>query len=82
MSALEVVKKRLDAAGLAVFCLELHSSKTSKTAITDSLAKRLEYRDPLPWPHLVDSNADALRAAKKGTLPPAQLFKSEAIWEN
>ena len=28
MAALEVVKKRLDAAGLEVFCLELHSSKT------------------------------------------------------
>jgi hypothetical protein len=68
MAALEVVKKRLDAAGLEVFCLELHSSKTSKTAVTDSLAKRLEYRDPFLWPHLIQSNADALRAARKDLL--------------
>lgn len=68
MAALEVVKKRLDAAGLEVFCLELHSSKTSKTAVTDSLARRLEYRDPVLWPHLVDSNAEALRAAKADLL--------------
>jgi very-short-patch-repair endonuclease len=68
MAALEVVKKRLDAAGLEDFCLELHSSKTSKTAVTDSLAKRLEYRDPLVWPHLLQSNADALSAARADLL--------------
>jgi very-short-patch-repair endonuclease len=69
MAALEVVKKRLDAAGLEVFCLELHSSKTSKTAVTDSLAKRLDYRNPPLWSHASrQSNADALRAAKADLL--------------
>jgi very-short-patch-repair endonuclease len=69
MAALEVVKKRLDAAGLEVFCLELHSSKKSKTAVTDSLAKRLDYRDPLRWSYAARrSNADALRAARADLL--------------
>lgn len=64
MAALEVVKKRLDAAGLEAFCLELHSSKTSKTAIADNLAKRLEYRPPYLNPEIAHSNAEALRAAR------------------
>src|SRR5208337_62106 len=69
MAALEVVKKRLDAAGLEVFCLELHSSKKSKTAVTDSLAKRLDYRVPLRWSYVAQrSNADALRAARADLL--------------
>ncbi len=68
MAALEVVKKRLDAAGLEVFCLELHSSKTSKTAATESLRKRMEYRAPLLKPHVVQSNADALSAARADLL--------------
>jgi very-short-patch-repair endonuclease len=68
MAALEVVKKRLDSAGLEVFCLELHSSKTSKTAVTESLGKRMEYRAPLLKSHVVQSNADALSAARADLL--------------
>ena len=64
MAALEVVKKRLDGAGLEVFCLELHSSKSSKTAVTESLRKRMEFRAPLLKSHVVQSNADALSAAR------------------
>jgi very-short-patch-repair endonuclease len=79
MAALEVVKKRLDAAGLEVFCLELHSSKTSKTAVTDSLAKRLDYRGPPLWSHVArGSNADALRAAKSDLLYYVQQVNQDA----
>jgi hypothetical protein len=42
MAALEVVKKRLDEAGLGEFCLELHSTKAQKKDVLDSLRKRLE----------------------------------------
>ena len=41
MAALNVVKKRLDQAGLGDFCLELHSHKTNKREIIDNLASRL-----------------------------------------
>ncbi|HEX9867463.1 MAG TPA: AAA domain-containing protein, partial [Candidatus Tectomicrobia bacterium] len=42
MAALEVVKKRLDEAGLGEFCLELHSTKALKKDVLESLRKRLE----------------------------------------
>ena len=41
MAALEVVKNRLDAIGLGVACLELHSNKSNKRAVLDELDKTL-----------------------------------------
>lgn len=41
-AALEVVKSRLDKAGLGEFCLELHSHKTQKAELHNELRKRLE----------------------------------------
>jgi very-short-patch-repair endonuclease len=40
-AALEVVKRRLERAGLGDFCLELHSEKASPKAVLDSLNRRL-----------------------------------------
>ena len=42
MAALEVVFRRLRAAHLDQFCLELHSAKTNKREVTRELAKTLE----------------------------------------
>ena len=42
MAALEVVKSRLDAAGLGPFCLELHSRKSNKKAVLAELQHALE----------------------------------------
>jgi hypothetical protein len=42
MAALEVVKKRLTQAGLAPFCLELHSTKTHKKFVVNELEQRLK----------------------------------------
>ena len=42
MAALEVVKRRLDNVGLGDFCLELHSTKTSRKAVLQQLASALE----------------------------------------
>ena len=39
-AALEVVKRRLDSAGLGDFCLELHSEKSSAKAVVGSLRDR------------------------------------------
>ena len=41
MAALEVVKKRLDDAGIGEFCLELHSTKARKKDVLDALMRRL-----------------------------------------
>jgi len=50
MAALDVVKNRLDKAGLGDFCLELHSHKTHKLKILQNLSIRInkqgEYRSP------------------------------------
>lgn len=42
LAALEVVHKRLDSIGLSDFCLELHSHKSQKTKILESIKKRVE----------------------------------------
>ncbi|KPL54135.1 hypothetical protein ABB55_19540 [Prosthecomicrobium hirschii] len=41
-AALDVVKRRLDGAGLGHFCLELHSEKSSPKAVVKSLADRCD----------------------------------------
>jgi len=50
MAALNVVKSRLDKAGLGDFCLELHSHKTNKQKIFHDIGLRInkqsEYREP------------------------------------
>ena len=46
MAALEVVKHRLDAIGLGVACLELHSHKTTKRTVLDELKKTLDLGIP------------------------------------
>ncbi|MCP3679757.1 MAG: DUF4011 domain-containing protein [Gammaproteobacteria bacterium] len=48
MAALNVVKRRLDFAGLGDFCLELHSHKTSKQQIVQNLSQRLHKEWPSP----------------------------------
>lgn len=46
MAALEVVKRRLDAVGLGVACLELHSQKTKKKVVLSELRQSLELGQP------------------------------------
>jgi hypothetical protein len=65
MAALEVVAKRLRAADVGQFCLELHSTKTTKTAVLGSLSSRLEYQPPKPPTQRIQSNLDALERARK-----------------
>lgn len=46
MAALQVVKSRLDAAGLGDLCLEIHSHKTRKKAVLEELEKTLNRSAP------------------------------------
>jgi very-short-patch-repair endonuclease len=41
-AALEVVKRRLESAGLGDFCLELHSDKSSPKSVIEDLKRRVE----------------------------------------
>jgi len=50
LAALEVVRRRLDAAGLGDFCLELHGHKSQKRKVLDEVDERIKrhgtYRHP------------------------------------
>jgi hypothetical protein len=50
MAALEVVKKRLDDAGLGSYCVELHSTKTKKKEFIDELDRALNARSEVRRP--------------------------------
>jgi hypothetical protein len=69
MAALEVVKKRLDDAGLGEFCLELHSTKARKQDVLASLDidKRLELRRLPEPPGLAETIEEHERLRKQLT---------------
>lgn len=48
LAALEVVRHRLNHAGLGHFCLELHSHKTQKKKFLEDILARIEQRFPAP----------------------------------
>ena len=48
LAALEVVRRRLDAAGLGHFCLELHSHKTQKKKFLEDIDERINARFSAP----------------------------------
>lgn len=48
LAALEVVRHRLNHAGLGHFCLELHSHKTQKKKFLEDLEARIDERFPAP----------------------------------
>lgn len=48
LAALEVVRHRLNHAGLGHFCLELHSHKTQKKKFLEDILARIEERFPAP----------------------------------
>lgn len=57
LAALEVVKKRLESAGLGGFCLELHGTKTSKQKVLDAIRTRINrrFRTPVDFDGMVRS---------------------------
>lgn len=67
MAALEVVKRRLDTAGLSPYCLELHSQKAKKTEFIRELEKSIQH--PSPESSVSESSysqIDALRSELSG----------------
>jgi hypothetical protein len=62
MAALEVVKRRLDALGIGITCLELHSHKASKRAVLRELDETLRLGQPVA--NNVDALADELRTVR------------------
>lgn len=54
LAALEVVRDRLDHAGLGIFCLELHSHKTQKKKLLEDISSRLLAQGTFPNPQELD----------------------------
>jgi hypothetical protein len=90
LAALEVVRRRLNAAGLGQFCLELHSHKTRKDALIKDLADRIRshrsFRDPVD----LDRHLAALRDKRRllaqyvhamhQTVEPIRMSVFEIVW--
>lgn len=64
MAALNVVKSRLDKAGLGDFCLELHSHKTNKQKILNDLHSRLAKQSQFISPQEIDGDIDRYESLK------------------
>jgi very-short-patch-repair endonuclease len=74
LAALEVVKQRLTGAGLGDFCLELHSHKTQKKQLLESIEQRMTSRYVTPAGY--STRIDVLRERRKGLNAYAELLGS------
>src|SRR5262245_50710253 len=90
LAALEVVRRRLDDAGLGVFCLEIHSHKTKKGALLNDVANRCQlrgsFRDPRDLDRhlaIVDEKKSLLTqyaALINKTIEPFKATVFEILW--
>lgn len=74
LAALEVVKQRLEKAGLGDFCLELHSHKTQKKQLLESIDRRIKQRYSQPVGY--NKRMEVLRERRKELNTYAQLLGS------
>ena len=65
LAALEVVRRRLDDAGLGIFCLEVHSHKTKKGALLADVASRLQKKGTFKDPRNIDQHISIVEDRKK-----------------
>ena len=65
LAALEVVRRRLDDAGLGMFCLEVHSHKTKKNALLNDIALRVNARGTFQEPRELDRHLSIVEEKKR-----------------
>ncbi len=80
MAALNVVKDRLDKAGLGDFCLELHSHKTNKQKILNDLNTRLHKQSSFKDPEELDASITRYENLKDKLNKYA--YKINSKWKN
>jgi superfamily I DNA and/or RNA helicase/very-short-patch-repair endonuclease len=80
MAALDVVKSRLDAAGLGDFCLELHSHKTNKLKILNELGTRLSKQDSYISPYEITAHIERYEDLRNRLNSYA--IKINSVWAN
>jgi len=78
MAALKVVKDRLDHMGLGLYCLEIHSAKTSKTLVLSSIKERMQALRPQSNEDDVGRAREALRQTRQRLTEYAALMNSIA----
>lgn len=80
MAALNVVKSRLDKAGLGDFCLELHSHKTNKVKIFEDIKIRLDKRDQFRSSEAINDTIDQCESYKTQLNAYVELINT--CWKN
>jgi very-short-patch-repair endonuclease len=90
LAALEVVRRRLDDAGLGMFCLEVHSHKTKKGALLNDIAHRLQRRGSFKDPRDLDGQLSIVEDRKRlltqyaslinKTIEPLKATIFEILW--
>ena len=90
LAALEVVRRRLDDAGLGMFCLEVHSHKTKKGAMLTDLAQRYKMRGTFKEPRDLDRHLSVVEEKKRlltqyaalvnKTIEPFKATVFEILW--
>jgi very-short-patch-repair endonuclease len=74
LAALEVVRRRLDQAGLGIFCLELHSHKMEKRRLLDELDERLAARRSFKAPKDLAEKQTLLQKARQQLIDYVELI--------
>lgn len=77
LAALEVVKRRLDSAGLGDFVLELHSHKTQKRQLLDCIDERLKARGTYQDPANIDAEIAKYERLRSELSDYVELINSE-----
>ena len=80
MAALDVVKRRLDRAGLGDFCLELHSHNSQKRKVLEDIDARVKNQARLAQAESIDSDIQ-LYEEKKDQLN-RYVSEINAVWAN
>jgi Protein of unknown function (DUF4011) len=90
LAALVVVRRRLDDAGLGVFCLEVHSHKTKKGALLNDLAQRCTLRGSFKDARELDRHLGVVEEKKRllthyaalinKTIEPFNATMFEILW--
>ena len=77
VAALEVVKRRLDQAGLGDFCLELHSHRSQKRRVLDDIGLRIKRGKQLRKPSEIEADIAIFEELKGKLRAHAALINSK-----
>jgi len=80
MAALNVVKDRLEKAGLGDFCLELHSHKTQKKKVYEDIDTRIKKQGEYQFPNNIELEIKIIEEKKERLSSYANLVNS--MWKN